>query len=409
MKNRPLHLVCCSLLITTLASSRTVQAEGGISTDGTAGAAQTLSGSQVTIPQDLGTTVGGNLFHSFDQFNINTGQTVTFTENTPNALNNVISRVTGGSSSDINGTLSATPNGHANFYLINPAGIVFGKEAQIDVAGAFHASTAKQLNFTDGGLLNADKIQGSSLSSVEPANFGFLASSAANNGLLQIDGAQLTAKEGQTIDLVARQIDTDHNATLNAPAGEIRLVAMQGAGKVSLDRTAGALPLPDEMPATSNAGNINIHDTDIKTTGNGGGRIGIWGGDVVVSKQSADRKYIDANNIGVQNAGALQGIEIKTNNLALNGVAVRAHAQGNGNAGNIRLQSSQDTVLRRGGRIVSDTFGNIAGNTSNINLSTGKDLVIDGLDTPENSITGIRTDASENSTGKAGDIADAMC
>ena len=113
-------------------------AVGGLATDGTVGPKQSLSGPHVDIPQSLGTTVGKNVFHSFSQFNVNQGQTVTFQENAPNTLDNVISRVTGGNRSDINGTLRSTPGGHANLYLINPNGVVFGPNAKLDVPGDFH-------------------------------------------------------------------------------------------------------------------------------------------------------------------------------------------------------------------------------------------------------------------------------
>jgi filamentous hemagglutinin family protein len=246
-------LVYRCLWLSTVSATQLAHANGGIVTDGSMGAVHSLTGNHVTIPQDLGTTVGHNLFHSFGTFNVHSGQTVTFTENTTNSLANVISRVTGGSASDINGLIRSTPGGHANFFLINPAGIVFGKDALIDVAGAFHASTAELLNFGDGKLFSADGSHGSSLSSAEPASFGFLASSAANNGLLQVNGASLSVKPGQTLDLVGGQIKTD-NATLNAPGGEIRLVAIQGAGNVGLQRTGGVLPLPQIKPSTTNAG-----------------------------------------------------------------------------------------------------------------------------------------------------------
>ena len=199
---------------------------GGIATDGTVGPAQTLSGTNVTIPQNLGKTVGKNLFHSFNQFNINNGQTVTFTENAPHALDNVISRVTGGSRSDINGTLRSTPGGHANLYLVNPSGIVFGQNAQIDVPGAFHASTTDEVRFQDGAKFSASQPSGSTLTAAAPASFGFLGTSSATNGLLKVDGAQLAVKDGQKLDMIGRNISVENGATLSAPAGEVRLEAV---------------------------------------------------------------------------------------------------------------------------------------------------------------------------------------
>ena len=160
---KTLYLLAISLTCTQLA-----WAFNGIATDGSMGPAQVLSApgvsTNVTIPQNLGTTVGKNLFQSFSVFNIETNQTVTFQENTPNALDNVISRVTGGGVSNLDGTLRSTPGGHADFYFINPAGVVFGANAQLDVAGAVHISTADQLNFQDGSHYSAANPNASSLS-----------------------------------------------------------------------------------------------------------------------------------------------------------------------------------------------------------------------------------------------------
>ena len=68
-----------------------VSARAEVVTDGTLGAVESLSG-QMTIPQSLGTTAGNNLFHSFQTFNINTGESATFTGS--DALKNLINAIT---------------------------------------------------------------------------------------------------------------------------------------------------------------------------------------------------------------------------------------------------------------------------------------------------------------------------
>jgi large exoprotein involved in heme utilization and adhesion len=74
-----------------------------VTLDGTLGPAGSLAGPNFVIPDTVGQTVGANLFHSFGLFNINTGESATFRG--PAAIDNVISRVTGGSQSFIDGLL----------------------------------------------------------------------------------------------------------------------------------------------------------------------------------------------------------------------------------------------------------------------------------------------------------------
>jgi filamentous hemagglutinin family protein len=166
----------------------------GIATDGSVGAVQNFVGTAVTIPQELGKTVGNNLFHSFSDFNINTGQIVTFTGS--DSLQNVISRVSGNNPSIIDGILKSDIK-NADFYFINPNGITFNANAQVDVPAAFHVSTADKMDFgKNGGVFYADLSKDSQLSTEPPSAFGFLRNSTIDNGNVDINNSQLQLKDG---------------------------------------------------------------------------------------------------------------------------------------------------------------------------------------------------------------------
>src|SRR4051794_7766792 len=89
-----------ALLLVSLVSAR-----AQIATDGRVGgpaAAIGKVGNNFALPDALGTKIGGNLFHSFSQFNLSAGEIATFSG--PGDVSNILARVTGGASS-IDGTV----------------------------------------------------------------------------------------------------------------------------------------------------------------------------------------------------------------------------------------------------------------------------------------------------------------
>lgn len=405
-----------------LLPAQTALAIGGIATDGTMGAAQTLSGTNVPIPYTLGQIRGDNLFHSFSDFNINTGQTVTFTGG--DNLQNVISRVTGGNTSNIDGKLRSEIK-NADFYFINPNGITFGADAKVDVPGAFHISTADKINFANNsGAFYADRSQ-NTLSSEAPAAFGFLGTSVANNGLIGINNANLEVETSQTLDMVAGGISVDNQSQITAPAGEVRLVALQGEGAVSLEPAPNRiLPLPTASPSSTNAGRIAVNSSAINTSGNGSGRIALWGGNTSFTNSTA----YDDNN-GSTDATSAKGVDIRALSLKMddswittdtegagkaanirmettdslvvdNGRGIKSHAFDEGNAGNVTLQAGTLDILN-GGNVSSSTHSQ--GNAGNVTVKSGT-LKIDSQDYLLGS-TGIASQVNRGSAGNAGNIA----
>ncbi len=114
---------------------------------------------------DGGTTRGAHLFHSFREFSVPTGGQAWF--NQAPSIQTILTRVTGGQRSSIDGLLKT--NGTASLFFLNPNGIVFGPNAQIQVGGSFFASTASRFQFPDGTEFSATNPQAPPLLTVNLA------------------------------------------------------------------------------------------------------------------------------------------------------------------------------------------------------------------------------------------------
>ena len=203
---------------------------------------------------------GPNLFHSFGLFNVGTGDTANFVNNSALSTTNIIGRVTD-ARSDIFGTIKTTGFGAANLWLINPRGFVFGPEATLDVGGSFHASTADYLKFSDGNIFFADPARTSALSVAPPSAFGFLSAPTGPIDVLAGTADETTAPvtiksllkvpEGKTLSLVGGEVNIGGQVDLNndgtpdvsgpgyilAPGGHVNLVSVASSGEATFDPT----------------------------------------------------------------------------------------------------------------------------------------------------------------------------
>ncbi|MFN5855590.1 MAG: CHAT domain-containing protein [Pseudanabaenaceae cyanobacterium] len=189
----------------------------------------------VIVPTGTGTVNGGNLYHSFDKFNVPTNGVVFGTGNSAvngAQVNNIINRVTGDTPSQILGTIEsrqAFPN--ANLYLMNPNGIIFSKDAKLDVGGSFYATTGTGMTFAPGGNLGSnfqvDK-NSTTFPNGDPQSIQF----AATQPAAIINQGNLAVREGQTLSLTGGTVVNTGN--LSAPQGNITLQSVSGQQQVEI-------------------------------------------------------------------------------------------------------------------------------------------------------------------------------
>ncbi len=115
-----------------------------------------------------GQAQGVNLFHGFKTFS--PGDWSVRFDLTPTPSHRVIerlfTRVTGGQPSIINGALSIVGGNSPDLFLLNPNGILFGPEAQLNLAGSFVGTTANAIQFADGRDFRATPLDGPPLLSI---------------------------------------------------------------------------------------------------------------------------------------------------------------------------------------------------------------------------------------------------
>lgn len=212
MKSSLYWSICLVGTIPSLWSLSVTAVWGQIAPDGSVPTAVTTT-DNANFTIEGGTRVGDNLFHSFREFSVPTGGSAVF-NNAPDATN-IISRITGGSASQIDGLIKT--NGAANLFLLNPQGIIFGANARLDVGGSFLATSATTVKFADGneyGTANTATPPLLTVSVPVGLQFGANPGPIVNRSLADPDAS---------LGGVARGLKVPANRTLALVGGEVRV------------------------------------------------------------------------------------------------------------------------------------------------------------------------------------------
>ncbi len=330
-----------------------------ITPDGTLGAeaSQVVPVGAVTDRIEAGAIRGSNLFHSFEAFSIDAGREVYFSN--PTGVTNIFSRVTGTEGSEILGTLGV--EGDASLYLLNPHGIVFGPNAQLDINGTFIGSTAGQFTLGDSLAFSASAPQAAPILnvSVEPG----LQLGNATTGTIVVEG---DLRVGQDLKLEANQVEiegkisTQGNISIIATdsvlmnEGEVTTVlASDGLGKAgdiyintrhfkaenrSLIASTSESEIKTERLNEQGTGDLRIIATDSflldgKIQGDG-------------SIESNDRSQILTNQ-KAESFGFAGDIYIESDAFEVTHYSqILSKHEGEGGAGNITLEAGNSGIIR---------------------------------------------------------------
>jgi filamentous hemagglutinin family protein len=334
-----------------------------------------------------GTRPGGgtNLFHSFGEFGVPTNHIANFLNSGGLPTANILSRVTGGNPSNILGTIQTTGFGAANLFLLNPAGIVFGPNASLNVGGSVSFTTADYLRLTDGVKFNAIPGPQDALISTAPvAAFGFL---GANPAAITVQGSQLSVSEGKAMSLVGGNIDVAAGSNLNggtprppllsAPGGQINLVSVASRGEILTTMTP--TQIDTGLNSGTSSGNISLSDgAGLDTSANTAGHVIIRGGQFTMNDASITTIAMDGSPVKPDASIVMPAIFIRANHVSLaNGAHIAADSHGSARAGDIVLQVDTLTTKAGGKAIALDANdpktvnGNLIGSDSRSKSSTG--------------------------------------
>ena len=325
-----------------------------------------------------GTEAGSNLFHSFQDFSIPTGGEAFF--NNATSIENIITRVTGGNLSDIDGLIRN--NAGANLFLINPNGIQFGPNARLEIGGSFLGSTAESLLFEDGSFYSATEPNAPPLLTVN-VPVGLQMSSTPgeiavrgtghnlqvrNSGFVPLErpdtSMSLRVLPGQTLGLLGGPVTLD-GGMLVAESGRVEL-GSANAGIVGIQLSDGGMILDYE--GVTGFDDIHLSSQALVDASGEGGSIQVRGRNIDMRDGSSLLIQNTGERAGSMTVTASESIRLLDGSIATNdetspfASGYRSQNIGTGKGADV-ISTSRDLILENGAIVASANYGEgIGGN-----------------------------------------------
>ncbi len=322
-----------------------------------------------------GTRSGNNLFHSFREFSLLAGERAIFNNSTD--VQNIFSRVTGGSISNIDGAIKA--NGTANLFILNPNGIVFGPNASLNIGGSFVATTASAVQFGNGIEFGVNVSQNTPLLIVNVPlglQYGRSPGTIVNRST---DGLQV--RSGNSLILAGGDVRLDGGKIL-APGARVELAAVAVGETVGLNASGNNVSL--NIPAQITRADVSLtNGADVNVRAGGGGNIAVNAHNLNMTEGSKLRAGIAekmgapdalAGNIDINATGAISFDGVDKIDIP-SGIYNLVRGQGVGEGGNINI-TAESISLTNGALVKASTFGD--GNAGNVNLRIRNSISFDG-------------------------------
>ncbi|GBO51894.1 hypothetical protein APA_3475 [Pseudanabaena sp. lw0831] len=295
-----------------------------------------------------GTQAGGNLFYSLQKLGLSTGEIANFLSN-PN-VQNVLTRVTGGEASLINGLIQVT-GGNSNLFIMNPAGIVFGANASLNVPASFSATTASGIQVGNGWFginSSVDEVRNLTGNVTGYAFTSTLPSVDTNSSGVIVNEGNLNVSAGKGVTLVGGMVV--NTGTIATPSGNITIAATPDNKfiKISNEGSLISLELPiADRQSVGNAPVLKGVDLPSLLTGKTAGTA-IVSGNLNVSGNNGGNIQVLGNNVTLASAN------INANGINGGGtVLIGGDIQGTGTT-----PTAQSTTVDANSKIIADALTN---------------------------------------------------
>jgi filamentous hemagglutinin family protein len=401
-----------------LRANQTNQALAQVSADRTLPQSSVVNTDGNTFNITGGTVAGTNLFHSFDQFSLNTGQTAYFQNEA--AIANILSRVTGNNASNIDGLIRA--NGNANLFLVNPNGILFGENARLDLGGSFIATSADAIEFASGDLFPArDTGTPPLLTMSVPVGLQF--NQNTEHGAISVEGQGHNLTKADPIFAPVEGLGIIENGLKVLPGQNLALIGnginlnggLLSAAGANIELASLAIGKVNFIPAAQGwnfsyepiAGELSFSDMNLRD------RAVVDGSGFLTSSinlHARDLTFENGSLLAIQNQGIFDGSDIQvqaTGDMTLIGTnadamiqsAILSTALAPGQGGAILVNAENLSIVE--GAIASRTFSDAR--SGDVDINVGQNLRLVGVSPVNPRVFGSIT-ATTLGAGRSGDI-----
>ena len=369
---------------------------------------------EFSTPQTLyriqgGTVAGGNLFHSLQAFSLTPQETARFEPGS--GIERIITRVLGLERSVLDGRLQIQSSTPVDLYLLNPRGIILGKNAVLDFNGAFIGSSSDRLLFEDGSIFEVnDPTPLLTVSVPVGLQFGMRSTPIGiNQGNLTLENGFISSEPGTIFNLIGSQIYLK-DTYFDLPQGDVYLhsfeeMTLDGLNNLAFSRffasnafenfrveSEGNLNLINGLLVSSKSfqlqsqANIELNnlfvDTGTPALTAPVDKIGdieiVAQGKILASRGPTDDRLpvvlvtstpnaLDSGNVKLRSSSDLEFSQTVLVTTSLN----------SGGAGSITLEAGGNLLLDDGTFFASDTFANNPAGV--ISFKAGGNITLDNV------------------------------